>query len=149
MPPTPTEIYHVQITHFELNHVIQSSLRQAKRYTRYNLLVRLYPVYTWYKPRQAKLSNGYQIPDEAPSQTCAPACPAGTCTPSVRKLRPICRAVISDQEMGMLAARAVIGAAAQMTCKDHRLGRGDCAHCTSHKISKKLRCAAHRTALQI
>ena len=63
MPPTPTEIYHVQITHFELNHVIQSSLRQAKRYTRYNLLVRLYPVYTWYKPRQAKLSNGYQIPD--------------------------------------------------------------------------------------
>ena len=42
---------------------IPSSLRRAKRYTRYNLLVRLYPVYTWYKPRQAKLSNGYQIPD--------------------------------------------------------------------------------------
>ena len=35
----------------------------------YNLPVSLYPVYTWYKPRQAKLSsldnplNGYQIPD--------------------------------------------------------------------------------------
>ena len=43
---------------------IPSSLRRAKRYTRYNLLVRLYPVYTWYKPRQAKLSNWYQIPDE-------------------------------------------------------------------------------------
>ena len=26
------------------------------------------------------------------------------------------------------------------------LGRGDCAHRTSHQISKKLRCAAHRTA---
>ena len=46
---------------------IPSSLRQAKRYTRYNLLVRLYPVYTWYKPRQAKLSNGYQIPDDGAS----------------------------------------------------------------------------------
>ena len=83
---------------------------------------------------------------QAPSQTCAPAYPAGTCTPSVRKLRPICRAIISDQEMGMLAARAVIGAAAQMTCKDHRLGRVDCAHSTSHKLSKKLRCAAHSIA---
>ena len=46
---------------------IPSSLRRAKRYTRYNLLVRLYPVYTWYKPRQAKLSNGYQVPDVLPN----------------------------------------------------------------------------------
>ena len=33
-------------------------------YTRYNPLVSLYPVYTWYKPQPAKLSNWYQIPDE-------------------------------------------------------------------------------------
>ena len=43
---------------------IPSSLWRAERYTRYNLLVSLYSVYTWYKPQQAKLSNGYQIPDD-------------------------------------------------------------------------------------
>ena len=44
---------------------IPSYLRRAKRYTsiRYNPLVSLYPVYTWYKLRQAKLSNGVKIPD--------------------------------------------------------------------------------------
>ena len=53
---------------------IPSSLWLAKRYTRYNLLVSLYPVYTWYKPQQAKLSNGYQIPDELSEQKSLEGC---------------------------------------------------------------------------
>ena len=65
MPPTSTEIYHVQITQFELYHVYPK-LAPTGRYTRYNPLVSLYPVHTCFKPRQAKLSHGYQIPDVAP-----------------------------------------------------------------------------------
>ena len=52
---------HKQITFFELYHTYPPSpklAREAKRYTRYIPLLELYPVYTWYKPRQARISNG-------------------------------------------------------------------------------------------